>query len=316
MSENLHNAVYSIERLGKDNLADIATLYEAVYGRTAPAGLFIKKYDTAYTGREYLGFIAYSKDRVPVGYYGVIPCFLQYGDKKILSAQSADTMTHPQYRFKGLFVELSNITFNLCRSEGIKLVFGFPNQNSLHGAINKLGWKMTETLDCFVIPVKTIPIGKITRRVSFIKPLYNKYQHWILQKYLAPGKNVANSLTGEGYCGVCRDADYLAYKTYHDTVVIKTADSLAWIKLNTALIIGDMQTSGNDFDKAMLDIKKLAAKLGMSQIQFHISPDTVLHSLFIQKYQRVPSFPVLFQDMDSGIPLDKIKFSFADIDIF
>ena len=316
MSESMHNTEYSIERLGKDNLADIAKLYKAVYGRAAAPGLFIKKYDTAYTGRQWLGFIAYSKDHVPVGYYGVIPCFLQHGDNKILSAQSADTMTHPQYRFKGLFVELSKMTFDLCRAEGIKLIFGFPNQNSFHGAINKLGWKMTDTMDCFMIPVKTIPIQKIIRRVSFLKPLYNKYRHRVLQKYLAPGERIANSLISEGYYGVCRDADYLAYKTYHNTVVIRTAHSLAWIKLNTALIIGDMKTSMNDFDKTMLEIKKLAAKLGMDQIQFHISPGTVLHSLFINRYQPIPSFPVLFQDMDSGIPLDKIKFSFADIDIF
>ncbi|MDB5210563.1 MAG: hypothetical protein JWQ30_1390 [Sediminibacterium sp.] len=316
MTKSVSDIGYSVERLTRDNLADVAKLYGAVYGKPAAKDLFIKKYATAYTGKQYIGFVAYNKDRVPVGYYGVIPCFLQCGDNKILSAQSADTMTHPQYRFKGLFVELSNITFDLCRAEGIKIVFGFPNQNSFHGAINKLGWKMTESMDCFIIPVKTIPVNKIVRRISFLKPLYDQYQQWVLKKYATSGTNIANALISEGYCGVCRDADYFEYKTYHKTIVVKTAESLVWMKLGEALVIGDIKTLDAGFDETMHKIKKLAAKLGLNQVQFHISPGVNLHGLFSRRFKAVPSFPVLFQDMDSGIPLDKIKFSFADIDIF
>ena len=33
-----------------------------------------------------------------------------------------------------------------------ELIYGFPNQNSYHGAI-KLGWQMTEMMECFKIPV-------------------------------------------------------------------------------------------------------------------------------------------------------------------
>src|SRR5205085_10256014 len=111
------------------------------------------KYNTAYTSAEYVGYVAYNTQGIAVAYYGVVPCILQCGDEKILSAQSADTMTHPGFRYKGMFVELSNITFDLCKKSGIKIVFGFPNQNSYHGAVHKLGWKMTDTMECFMIPV-------------------------------------------------------------------------------------------------------------------------------------------------------------------
>jgi hypothetical protein len=306
---------YTIERLTGGHLGDIANLHAAVYDRPAARNFFVKKYDTAYTGKQYIGFIAYSRERIAVGFYGVIPCFLQYENAIILSAQSADTMTHPQYRFKGLFVELSNLTFQLCRSEGIRLIFGFPNQNSLHGAIHKLGWTMTETMDCFKIPVKTFPLERIVHKFSFLKPLYEWHIKKVLVKYLEPLQGITNSVIEDGYNGIYRDQKYLSYKTYHPKIVIRINRSLVWIKINPGFIIGDI-TLHDDFDVVLNGIRKIASKLGIAELQFQSSPQTKLHTLFAERYQPVPSFSVLFQDMDSGLSLDKIKFTFADIDIF
>src|SRR3954451_14581346 len=135
-----------IERLDFSRLKDLEALHKAVYGCLPPNNYFQKKYDTSYTGTSYIGYIAYNKEKFPIAYYGVMPCHIQYKNEIILSAQSGDTMTHPMYRYKGMFVELSRMTFELCKASGIKIVFGFPNQNSYHGAIHKLGWTMTEQM--------------------------------------------------------------------------------------------------------------------------------------------------------------------------
>src|ERR1700761_3239103 len=155
---------YRIERLSEDNLSALEELHSAVYGRKPIPGYFQKKYDTGYTGVAFVGYVAYNPDNTVVAYYGVMPCLIRYGDTTILAAQSGDTMTHPLFRYKGMFVDLSRMTFDLCRSEGIKLLFGFPNQNSYHGAITKLGWKQTETMECFIIPVPTLAIAAAVRR--------------------------------------------------------------------------------------------------------------------------------------------------------
>jgi len=139
---NTDSKEYTVVRLNKDNLKDVAVLHEAVYGIAPAPAYFPKKYNTAYTGTEYVGFIAYNPQNIPVAYYGVIPCFIQHGTEIMLAAQSADTMTDPQHRYKGMFVDLSNLTFKLCRELSIHLIFGYPNQNSYHGAIHKLGWKL------------------------------------------------------------------------------------------------------------------------------------------------------------------------------
>lgn len=308
---------YKVVRLNKENISDLTRLHTEVYKVLPPQGYFSKKYDTAYTGIEYTGFLAYNLHNLPVAYYGVIPCFLQYDNKVFLAAQSADTMTHPQHRFKGMFVELSIITFDLCRELGIRLIFGFPNQQSYHGAINKLGWQMTETMDGFIIPAGGIPFATFANRFGFLKKPYRKYVKYILGKYRTPSKGVTNSVVRDGYGGLLRNDQYLQYKSYSPASVIEVAGAKAWIRVKQSLLIGDMESVNEDnFGKAVARIRSIAVKLGLKQVQFHCSPGTKLHSLFGSQFKPIPSYPVLFQDFGSPVSPQKIKFTLADIDIF
>lgn len=307
---------YFIERLTEKSLADVTQLHAAVYGKAPHQDFYLKKYNTVFTGLSYIGYVAYNSNGVPVAYYGVIPCFIKIDDKTILAAQSADTMTHPGFRFKGLFVELSNLTFQLCRDNGINLLFGFPNQNSLPGAINKLGWQMTEQLRCFIIATGGFGWEKIFNKVPFLKRTFSAYQQKQLKKYTLPQHGLANSVFEDDFAGVYRDNAYLDYKTYTSNNVIKLGNSLLWIKAGGKLLIGDILVKPYDFDETMHQLIKLSRKLGIAEIHFHISPGTTLHKLFAGYFQSIPSFPVLFQDFKGDTALHKIKFTSADIDTF
>jgi hypothetical protein len=316
MSDIIQMKGYHIERLSKANINALEKLYHEVYGRTVTTGYYAKKYDTSYTGVEHVGYIAFNERHNPIAYYGVIPCFIRYGDQLYLAAQSADTMTHPRYQFKGLFVQLANLTFDLCMEEGISLVFGFPNQNSLHGFLVRLKWQMTETLAFYNIPTGLVSFEGITRRVPFLKKIYEQYQQYILKDYLVPKKGLENWVFKEGFAGVNRNALYMNYKKYNDTQVIKIGNALLWIKIKNGLIIGDINCPEGEFDSMMIDLKKLALKLGLKNIQFHTSHQTRLSGLLSSRYPAEPSFYVLFKDFGSRIPLDKIKFTYADVDTF
>lgn len=307
-------AEYYIKRLDTDNLQHLNKLHQAVYGKPVADSFYPKKYDTIHTGTAFVGYIAFLPGDIAIGYYGVIPCIVSYDGQKVKVAQSADTMTHPQYRLKGLFVELANRTYALCRENEINLVFGFPNQNSYHGAVNKLGWKMTDMMDCFTIPVRTVPLEKIAARLHF-RRIYHFFAKIVMARFNTDRSSMGNALIDEGYAGVARDADYMAYKTYQPNRVLTFADAKAWVRINNGLIIGDLSVSGK-FERAIQDLKKLATSLGATQLQVHLSPGTWLHSRFSEICMPSPSFPVLFQDLDSGLALHKFKFSFADIDIF
>ncbi len=308
---------YRVERLNKGNITDVARLHSEVYGVAVANDYFQKKYDTAYTGTEDVGFIAYNHDHIPIAFYGVIPCFIEYSGKTILAAQSADTMTHPGFRFKGMFVELSNLTFELCRKLDIRLLFGFPNQNSYHGAINKLGWKMTGSMKCFLIPVKCLPLASVAQRFSFLARIYKRYVNVVLHNRLLDQAGVTSSVLANGFGGVCRSKSYLEYKCYNTTHVIGVKGAKAWVNIRNGMIIGDLEgVTEADFKKVMAGLIQIAKWIGVTQIQFHSSQGTKLYEQFEANYESRPSYPVLFQDFGSVISPEMVRFTFADIDIF
>ena len=305
-----------IERLQKSNVDDLVQLHTAVY-HAPPKYDYHQKYNTAYTGAAYIGYIAYNKYGEPIAYYGALPCFVQYGQEIFLAAQSADTMTHPQQRFKGLFVTLSQMTFDLCRQENIKLLFGFPNQNSFHGAITKLGWTMTESMCCFTIPVPALPIAKLSKRWKLFSNIYQRYKKTVLQQIHDPSFTFSNPMLAENFAGVERSETFLNYKRYSQTDILEIGSAKVWISIKECILIGDIEgVSEANFMKVISGLKQLARRLGIRQLQFHTSPGTQLYSLFAASFTSIVSYPVLFQDFGSGIPLEKIKFTFADLDIF
>jgi len=304
------NKEYSVARLSKDNLNDLALLYKEVYNKVRPGNYFLKKYDTAYTGIEWVGFIAYDKQNEPAAYYGVIPCFIQSGKEILLAAQSADTMTHPMHRNKGLFIKLSKMTFDLCRQLGIRLIFGFPNQNSYPAMIKHLGWVETEKMSRFIVPVDKM------WGWNFIKKIYGrKYEH-ALNKLSLHDAAIKSSVIEDGYAGVHRNEAYMNYKTYSDTYILNINSALLWLKPGNELTIGDIILKENNREYFFEDIKALAKKLNKTKISFQVSGGCNLYDLFAANYKPIPSFPVLFKDFGSGLQLNKIKFTFADIDIF
>lgn len=315
MSE-IENKEYTIERLSSSNIKDLAKLHSQVYSTTTEQDYFRKKYNTTYTGIEHVGFIAYNKNSDVVAYYGVIPCFIKSGNELILAAQSADTMTHPQHRYKGMFVELSTMTFNLCRQLGIRVVFGFPNENSYHGAVTKLGWQETEKMNLFTIVVNTLPLYSFFKKLR-IEKLYRSYSEFILKRRAAALNGVSNSVINDGFAGVYRNEEYLLYKTYTPTKVLKAGDCKIWISNKHHLLIGDMEgVDENNFAVVIQQLKSIAKKLGIKKVQFLCCEGTSLNKLFRLSFNAKKSFPVLFQNFGSPVPLNKIKFTLADIDIF
>lgn len=306
---------YDVRRLDKQNLADVEKLHTSVYGRVPAENFFAKKYNTAFTRVESIGYIAYDK-QMPIAFYGVIPCFLSVNGEAIFSAQSADTMTHPAYRNKGLFVELAERTYQLCIDEGIRLIFGFPNQNSLPGFVNKLSWEITGSMDCFILKTGKYSWQRVFRKVSAFKDRFAKYQQSILKKYTDPTQGIDNSVFKDGFGGIIRDQYFLNYKTYTHKQVLKIGNSRVWIKINNELLIGDIDVLPGDFHTLIYQLKKITRKLGINEIHFHASQGTMLHGLFARRYAAIPSFPVIIKQLIGDTPADKIKFTSADIDTF
>ncbi len=69
-------------------------------------------------------------------------CLMKYKiklfNKVTLAGQAVDTMVNPNYRRMGIFEELSKESFERGSSEGLELVFRFPNHMALSASMSKL----------------------------------------------------------------------------------------------------------------------------------------------------------------------------------
>jgi len=315
-ADKTHTNDYKITRLDKVKLADLARLHKTVYGITPAKDHFQRKYNTHYAGIENVGFLAYDVTNNPVAFYGVIPCFIQGGDQIVLAAQSADTMTRSDHRSKGLFLNLARMTFDLCREVGIKVVFGFPNQNSQRG-LEKLGWVTTEVMERFSIPVKTLPLESLSSKFKWARSIYDSYATRTLRKYFYSKQGLANLLISADCGGVHRDERYLQYKTYSPSQVMQLGPCKIWYKIQNGFIIGDMEAgTPQDFEKTIDELVKICATLGIREISFQVSPGTALAKLFKRNVPAISSFRTMFLDLGTNLDLTKLKFTLADVDVF
>ncbi|WP_413668496.1 GNAT family N-acetyltransferase [Mucilaginibacter sp. Mucisp86] len=311
----MHNDEYRIERLTGERLADMTSLHKAVYGKTLPSDFFSRKYNTAFTSVMYTGYLAYAGN-VPAAFYGVIPCFIECDGHPVLAAQSADTMTHPDHQGKGLFITLAQRTYELCHKEGIQILFGFPNQNSLPGFVNKLNWQVSAQMECFIIPVKALPLERLANKFPVLNGLYRFYAKNLIKRYESPQKGITSSLINEGFYSLHRDSSYLSHKTYTESFTIKTGNSSVWFRIAGGMVIGDIDFVTDDLSDIIPRLKKIAGRLGLQKLQFQADKRSELNAFLKLHAEPIPSFPVIVKDLSSRTPLDKLAFAFADIDIF
>jgi GNAT superfamily N-acetyltransferase len=78
---------------------------------------------------------------VLAAHYAVSPVMLAIDGEPRLAALSGTTMTHPDYRRRGLFVQLASSVYERLANEGYASVWGFPNGQSHHGIVRDLQWR-------------------------------------------------------------------------------------------------------------------------------------------------------------------------------
>lgn len=291
---------YRFARLGASNLKDLYTLFAAVYTKHAPKNYFERKYDTAYTGLAYIGYLAYL-DHVPVAYYGVIPTLISIRQQKVLAAQSCDTMTHPAHQKKGLFVKLAKQTVELAKQEGIHLIFGFPNQNSYPGFIKHLGFTHSDTMHRYTIRFSNTPFKLLLRKLGLTGSTRNT-------------EPVANILLQEGYDGVIYDQAYRTYKSYNTNTVIGTAEQRFWVNLPKGGWIGALAPLNKElFSQTLRNLENLTKA---SSITFMVSPGTGLDTALSKSRKAEKGFAVIIRNLSGKYETSRLKFQFSDIDIF
>jgi len=263
---------YIYERVTPDHYPLLKELYLDAFNSKIDVSEIQKRFDTSELGCKHIGFIAIIPDSKKIAaYYGVFPVKIKIRDEIIQSAQSGDTMTHSLHRGKGLFVKLANLTYNECRKNGIRLIFGQPNRYSFHGLVNSLKWKHLDNLCSWDLKlrIKTFPLPKLMRIFKANKPYLQYAKRVMKRKQIQISSSFDNTLSTD-HGKVVRDKSYLEYKKSPDKFFIKMEGVIIWIRLTDVLWIGDF--SSYEVNPGFIkSLKRLAYWLGYNTIRFNLN---------------------------------------------
>jgi len=96
-----------------------------------------------------------------VGYHSIRPFLLKIKNRDILGGLTYNTMTHPNYRNKGIFTLLANKTHEEAKKRKYEFILGFASPYSIQGYTKKLGHKD-------LVPINFIKIKKVKFNVEKI----------------------------------------------------------------------------------------------------------------------------------------------------
>ena len=308
---------YAIKPLAENNIADLYALYQEVYGKSLSHGFLEQKFDATYLAKSYYGYFAYDHEK-PIAFYGAIPIAMRYNNQTEIAAHSVNTMTHPKYRGQGLFTELANLTYQLLQSAGFTFVLGFPNQNSEYGFLNKLDWQYSERMMGYSTRVTRFSIEKLTKKNNVTAVVYQKYCDWVFNQYKVNRILKTNAMLLENAVTVDRNENYYQYKNAFGSFVIALEGCLFWIKIQNGLQLGDVEaTSEEQFKKGIQKLKQLCRKAGIGEIVLQTSPKTTLHQwMQNQQWHSFDSWIVGYKNFNSSFPLENLKFTLGDVDVF
>lgn len=109
--------------------------------------------------------LAINKVGEVVGFYCVTPQRYWINGKKVLGSVSLNTLVRADFRGRGIFTILAEECFEECQRQGISFTLGFPNQNSYHGFINKLGFTDLGEIPLLIKPYNLFNLLKFKLKV-------------------------------------------------------------------------------------------------------------------------------------------------------
>lgn len=117
-----------------------------------------------------------------VAHYAVMWFPMSYQGRRISGAVSTATVTDKKARGKGLFTKLAKRVFAEIETDGCKLVFGFPNSQSIRGFVKRLEWFEIAKFPLLIKPVNFSPfLNKFLGNkhlIAFLSFFMNRVYHF------------------------------------------------------------------------------------------------------------------------------------------
>jgi hypothetical protein len=310
----MEHGAYKAVRLNSENLKDFLIIFNEVHQKNYNLLYFQKKFDTKFTGLNFVGYLAYhTVTNEPAAFYGVFPVLIKHKGKSILAAQSGDTITSPKHQRKGLFIFLANLTIELAKTNGIKFIYGFPNEKSSHGLYNCLNWELDHHLLKFYFESSIFPYCKIFKKLGLSK-LYNLL---LLRRTIQYSNNLKLTMNNDEHSYVgARDEVFIRYKEYSMNYFAAVNGINFWFKIDNGMHIGDFyappETNPDAFKKAVIKLSKITWQ---NQVMFYTSEHSPSVALWNKIAEPIKDTSCAFTSLD-GNKYNPLQFTFADRDTF
>ena len=308
---------YSFKRVSSKRYKDLISIFKSAFNINVKESIIASKFNTPTGKRKDLGYIAYSEKNEASGFYGVYPCKVIIDKEVVMISQSGDTMVHNSHVRKGLFIRLANKTYELCKTEDIVGVFGFPSASSYYGFVNKLDWVHNDNIKKYIFNIFTFPLSEICYRIKVLSPFFKLWKNFILSFYEKGGYFSGNIIEDE-QDGIYRDVEYWNYKLKNkliNVICIHGCDVI--IKFEGKLGIGDINYKDPvDLKKVIKSLKFFCFILGINRFSFYISPNTKLEKNLSEIKKAKEGLPIGFLSFSHKYNLEKLKFCYFDMDTY
>lgn len=110
-----------------------------------------------------------------VGHYAIVPNIMKICGENYWTGLSMTTMTSPQYKKQGIFVKLASNLYEEIFNK-VPVIYGFPNNNSLHGFKKYLGWNHVtdiEMYNCYSYKLNLNFLDKNIKNADFLDDRIN-----------------------------------------------------------------------------------------------------------------------------------------------
>ncbi len=256
---------FQIVRLNEDNLNLLVPLFKAAFGVDENLDDLKIKYNTRDVfGLYTIGFVACVEGNA-VAYYGVFPCYFYLEGRRVLCAQSGDTMTHPEFQGKGLFTLLAKKTYEEAMKEGVSFIWGIPNEKSLPGFVKKLDWRILDKLHSYRIKITGLPISKVAYRNRITKSIFEQWFNGFFKEFVKEGKKFQISVNGADIFD-----DYWTKKSSRKIYEFRQGNDYLLFKYSGFIWIGYISSNPLFLIKDFLRKNKLKFKfLGVTEIRIY-----------------------------------------------
>lgn len=130
-----------LDTTSPSEVADVLALVRLVYGRDMSEAFYRWRFLASPFGAPLVSLLW--DGGTLAGHYAMSPTRSWCGalGGPVATAQSMTTMTHPDYRNRGVFTDLAADLYARAESRGVAMVWGMPNTQSHFGFREKLGWR-------------------------------------------------------------------------------------------------------------------------------------------------------------------------------